>query len=119
MTCLFHLDCCHGFGFTVALDGSRLLVGSHNPSSGQAQALLFERVETERDFEWRYSRKLLPSDVGPEASFGRRVAISGGTMVVSSGVIFGAEEAVYVFSEEVFADGFESGDTSAWSGKVP
>ncbi len=67
--------------------------------------------------------KLLPGDGAAEDSFGGWAAVSGDVAVIGAG---GDDDngpdsgSAYVFLATLaFADGFESGDTSAWSSTVP
>ena len=73
---------------------------------------------------WSLDQHLVAEDSQEWAEFGRGVAIRDGTVVVTApetsfppGIDVGS---IYVFeSGVVFSDGFESGDTSAWSTAVP
>jgi len=67
-----------------------------------------------------------PVEVGFYDVFGALAGVAGGMLgvAISSGYVFsaGGDAGIYVFAEcggVVFLDGFESGDTSAWSATVP
>ena len=90
-------------------------------------AYVFERNLGGAD-AWGEAAILHASDAQREDFFGRSVAISGFTAIVgaphedggpgdpreNSGAAY-----VYLLGISVFADGFESGDTPAWSATVP
>ncbi|MDH3524306.1 MAG: FG-GAP repeat protein [Acidobacteriota bacterium] len=103
-----------GFGLTVALEGDRLLIGGAGGAS-EAKTFLFKLSTSSRGDEWALSRTLLASDGHDD--LGDKVAINGRNLFAA--LEYGSAEGVYVFSEEVFSDGFEAGDTSAWSSEVP
>ena len=109
----------YGFGWSVALEGDQLLVGSYNQSDHPGKVFLFERVDMDRGSQWQHARTLLASDGFPGDHLGHQVAIARPTWVVNKSPHTGGGERVYLFSPEVFEDGFESGDTSRWSSTVP
>jgi hypothetical protein len=114
------------FGQSVDIDETQLIVGAHKHGSSSGAAYLF--VDTSADGDWSaYDEvKLVPSDSNAGDEFGYSVAIDGIATAVGSpldtnegGIQAGA---AYLYVQPVwilFEDGFESGDTSAWSSTVP
>ncbi len=112
------------FGFGVALDGDALAIGAPgweaSGSTSEGSTYIFGRSGV----TWSLDQHLVAEDSQEWAEFGRGVAIRDGTVVVTApetsfppGIDVGS---IYVFeSGVVFSDGFESGDTSAWSTAVP
>jgi hypothetical protein len=108
------------FGFAVALNGDMVAVGSPcweaSGYTSEGSTYIFSRSGG----TWSLDQHLFAEDPEEWAEFGRGVAIRDGTLVVTApetsfppGVDAGS---VYVFESGVlFSDGFESGDTSAWS----
>jgi hypothetical protein len=110
------------FGSSVAIDESMnlILVGAKRDGDGGPKAGAVYLLERDEFGDWQPGGKVLASDTGINKEFGESVAIRSGTAVIG-----GAEEsaftpgAAYIYSSRLFADGFESDDTGAWSGTVP
>jgi hypothetical protein len=111
------------FGRSVALSGEIVVVGAFWDDCLVAglncgSAYVFAR----NGMAWAEQQKLVASDQGFGDNFGTAVAVSGHTAVAGamlaecpvSGVNCGAAY-VYDPPDPIFADGFESGDLSAWS----
>ena len=112
------------FGFSVALDGDHALVGAYAADTAQGLASGSAYLYA-RDFggqgQWGQVDRLLPADTASLDLFGISAALAGSTAVVGAqwdddlGMDAGA---AYVFDislpAEIFTDGFESGDLSAW-----
>ncbi len=109
----------NGFGAVVSMSGDQAVVVAIDGSCTTALsgvAYLLER----RDGTWWERYRLCASDGTPGQWFGLLVsALSADTVAVGApaddddGWRSGS---VYVFGIPVFADGFETGDTSAWGG---
>lgn len=87
------------FGWSMALDGNRLLVGArgeNSPSSNAGAVYVFERVGG----VWSQTARLVASDPAPFDFFGQSLAVHGDTAMVGStsdGPAGGSQGAVYVF----------------------
>ena len=69
---------------------------------------------------WGEVQKLVAADGAGSDEFGQSASISGPIIVVGAPQMIGGNDgAAYVFTQAVFKDDFESGDTSAWSAAVP
>lgn len=107
------------FGGAVALYRNTLAVGAPGDDDGGNDAGAVYLYVRDQPGSWMFDVKLLASDAANEKEFGEAVAFS------SSLLVGGPEEdaflpgAAYIYDSLVFADGFESGDTSAWSVTVP
>ncbi len=110
----------------VAIDGETVLGGSWGDADNGAfsgSAYIFERPAGGWSGTVGESAKLLASDGVTGDVLGERGVIEGQTVVLTArghdqnGDLAGA---AYVFEDILmFSDGFESGDTSAWSVTVP
>lgn len=114
-------------GYSVALSGGRLLMGAwldDDLGTSSGSAYLFER-QVDNPQLWTEIAKLLPGDGEAEDRFGVAVDLDGDTAVIGSYRNDGAcpgdpscnSGSAYIFFQDnsIFADGFESGDPSAWS----
>jgi len=73
----------HFFGHSVAVSGDTAVVGAYNEATNGSEAgaaYVFVRTE----MGWMQQAKLLPSDGGPSANFGRSVSVSGDTVLVGA-----------------------------------
>ena len=115
-----------GFGSDAALDGNTLLIGAYYadgqlPDSGLVY--VFRRDQGGPD-GWGLVATISAADGGTDDRFGDRVSLSGDTALISAtehdcvGWNSGAAYIITI-SDAFFADGFETGDTSAWSATVP
>jgi len=110
------------FGSSVAIDESMnlILVGAKRDTDGGPKAGAVYPLERDQLGSWQLGGKVLASDTGINKEFGESVAVRHGTAVIG-----GSEEdaftpgAAYIYSSRLFDDGFESGDTSAWSATAP
>jgi hypothetical protein len=108
------------FGISVAVDDGTVAIGADGDIDNgfQAGAAYLFNVVTGSEIE-----KLLASDGSVLDELGGSIAFADGA--VAAGAFGDGAEAgsVYVFGGEepaaIFADGFESGDTSSWSLTVP
>jgi FG-GAP repeat len=88
------------FGFSVAISGNTLVVGSNGDDIGtisdQGSAYIFRR-NAGGENNWGQTKKLLGSDLANErwASFGYSVGISGTTVFIGTG-----KRAVYIFERD-------------------
>ncbi|MBL8694073.1 MAG: hypothetical protein JNJ88_08250 [Planctomycetes bacterium] len=73
-----------GFGFSVAVSGSRLLVGSHLDDDlglGCGAAYLFERLGPNA---WTQAKKIVPADGAASDRFGSSVALDGDLAIIGA-----------------------------------
>jgi len=107
------------FGADIALQESSLLVGAY--WRGPGQVYLYQLDGSQQ--AWKPTTKLLGSDTTFDAYFGSRLAMTDNSIVITAS-LFGSPNgyqsgAAYAFELDIFTDGFESGDTSAWSNAAP
>jgi len=86
-------------------------------SVGLFASLVMADIQTEQT-------KLLASDREEEDELGESVSVSGAAAFIGAPgfgryIATRNRGAVYVFGVYLFADGFESGDTSSWSEQEP
>ena len=110
------------FGASVALSGTTALVGAVlDDDNGDASGSAY--VFTKSDGVWSAQAKLVDRDNSEDDHFGASVALSGDTALIgapSDDLNSLSAGAVHVFGRQLlFQDGFESGDTTAWSVTVP
>ncbi len=109
-----HLD---GFGVAVSVSGDILVIGAWLDLLGGGSAYLFRRDSDDAQ-SWPEIEKLV-RPAGAPARFGVDVAIDQDKVVVGAqDVIATTTEigaAYWYRTAALFADGFESGDTSAWT----
>lgn len=111
------------FGISVSIDNGVVAIGAHQDGDNgwvAGSAYLFDA----RTGAW--IDKLLASDGAEFDVFGTSVSIDSGVIAVGA---IGDDDngsdsgSAYVFGTyspgEIISDGFETGDTSAWSGTVP
>lgn len=100
------------FGLSVSISGDRALVGAPGYAGQEGAAYLFER----RTAGWLVSRILRPRGAFPPSAVGQHVDLAG-----TLAILGGRSTTAYVYDLDLvlFSDGFESGDTSAWSLQVP
>jgi len=72
------------FGYSVAIDGSTLVVGGIQFGSGSGFAYVYSYTKTGSSFSWTEQAKLVPIDSADGDHFGISVAISGNTVVVGA-----------------------------------
>lgn len=72
------------FGFSVAIDGDTAVVSSIMDRNGSGQAAGSVYVFTRSGGVWTQQQRIQPSDAALNDQFGRCVAVSGDTMVISS-----------------------------------
>jgi len=111
------------FGYWVAAEGDMAVIGAaeadHSGVQNAGSAYFFSRAGD----NWYERDEVTAFDPGVGDVFGAGVALSGDTVIV--GAILDDHSdltdagSVYVFRIPVFADSFESGDTSAWSAVGP
>jgi FG-GAP repeat len=110
------------FGQSVAVAGGRIVVGAYNDSEGLGAAYAFDEPGGGWAGTLAETSKLLASDGALNDRFGSASAVAGGTIVVGA-ARGGAGGSAYVYGagtpSVIFADGFESGDTGAWSLSSP
>ncbi len=113
------------FGDSVATHDAIAVVGARSDDSlGQStgSAFVFERDRGGSD-AWGQAAMIPPPNPGDEGYFGKSVAVSVDTVIIgaSSSDLGSASGTAYIFiiTETLFNDGFESGDTSAWSATEP
>ncbi len=115
-----------GLGISVAISANTIVVGAFSEDGAglnRGAAYVFVRSGN----AWSLVQQLTPENHFWADRFGSAVAVDHGTVVsAASGYDFPTQDdtgAVYVFEPETptlpFSDGFESGDTSAWSATVP
>ncbi|MFK7883944.1 MAG: GC-type dockerin domain-anchored protein [Phycisphaerales bacterium] len=100
------------FGFSLALDGDRLVVGSVGSSvqgNGSGAVYVFERAFGGAD-NWGQVTKLTGSDVDANDQFGQSVAVDGDRIVVGAS----KRNRESVFSGAVFVFDRDFGGDGAW-----
>lgn len=110
------------YGSSVAIDESMnlLVVGAKRDDEVAALAGAIFLLERDVLGSWQAGGKVLASDAAINKEFGESVAVQDGTVIVGGGEIdANSPGAAYVYSSRLFADGFQSGDTSAWSSTSP
>ena len=112
------------FGTSVAINTDGILVGAswaHGNGGLEGAVYVFAREVA----SWMESEKLIASTYNGFEQLGHAVAITGNTALVGSDQADGSTSqggAILVFDDldiVIFKDGFESGDSSAWSVVVP
>lgn len=122
------------FGISVSINGDTVVAGAVEEDGGQGSLLpesgaayLFDRNQGGAN-AWGELRVLRASDAWTGDRFGVSVAIDNNTTVVGAFWEDGGPGdpqqdagAAYIFHfvNEIFSDGFESGDTTSWSKSVP
>jgi choice-of-anchor B domain-containing protein len=100
-----------GFGYSIAADGSLLIVGHPASANGRGAAYIFER----RGAEWQQTGEIVPTSATANDSIGMAVAIDGDVALVGgagSAYVFRrsggnwSQEAVLSGSDAVAGDGF-------------
>lgn len=71
------------FGGAVSVDGTYMVAGASMNSSGQALAGIAFVYKLDNSNQWIKIAELSASDLGKYTAFGRRVAISGSTIIVA------------------------------------
>lgn len=94
------------FGYTVALDGRRAVVGAVSPYDGFGEAFVFvlddngSPLDSQDDF-WRIEQELRPPGTADWRYFGARVGIHGTWAFVIATTPDGMTEAVHVFRQSL------------------
>lgn len=106
------------FGMAVATEGGRVLVGGTfdtpgNPSRGAVYSFRWEGAA------WIEEQKVIPSDSSGLDDFGEAIALDLDRLLVGGSGSAGGGAAYLFQRSPLFADDFESGNTSAWSHTVP
>ncbi len=83
------------FGYSVAIDGSTVVVGAHAKNSGRGAVYVFRT--SDGGATYAEVAKLTASDAAASDSFGRSVAIAGSTIVVGADQDDSERGSVYVF----------------------
>ena len=81
------------FGYSVALSGSSLIVGSRNAQGDRGAAYFYDRSSG----NWNLTAELSPGDLQPQDYFGNSVAISGTTALVGAFDINGTHSRVRLY----------------------
>jgi hypothetical protein len=112
-----------GFGSSVAVNNDLMLIGAPFVGAQHDGAVY---VIGRQGYSWAESQRLNASDGGPLSEyFGTSVALTGDLALVGATEVDGSVSyggAVYEFEdliEDLFSDGFETGDTGAWSSTSP
>ena len=110
------------FGSAVSMQAGTIVVGApsddHGGFNGAGSVYRFIQAGS----TWTEEQKLIAADARASHQFGNAVAPDGDVLAIGA---FGDDDvgpesgAVYLFEAMVFSDGFESGNTSAWSSSVP
>jgi hypothetical protein len=99
-------------GFSVALDGSTLVIGAPNSDdtantgSGEGAAYVFERNQGGAD-AWQLRRRLLAGSAGVNSGFGSSVSVAGDFIAVGAPTDNTGRGEVYVYSRN-------TGGTDVW-----
>jgi hypothetical protein len=105
------------FGSSVAINDEDTVVGRYDDDhagSFSGSAYHFRRDEGGAGM-WGKVDKLIASDAAGGDSYGRAVAIAGEVALIGAAGADTDTGAAYLHRVLLFADGFDSGDTSAWS----
>ena len=113
------------FGTSVAVSDSGILVGSPGVwgTGGWRAGAIY--VFDGQGASWLETEQLIASSQNGVERLGFSVAVTGKTALIGSDLADGSssqEGAVFVYDSlkvSLFSDGFESGDTSAWSAVTP
>ena len=92
------------FGYSVAIDGSRIIVGAPEEDtggSGAGAAYIFTRIGTGTSTRWNQDTKIQASDKASGDNFGEAVAIAERTVVV--GAYLRGNGAAYIFNYAWFS----------------
>jgi hypothetical protein len=103
------------FGTSVALSGTIMAVGAPGFQPDGA-VFLFDRGATAA--EWNLAGYLSPPPLPPPGNcyFGQGIALQGQAAAAGCEASSYLDEGVYIYEGAgIFADGFESGDGSAWN----
>jgi gliding motility-associated-like protein len=95
-------DLYEGFGSAVRVDGNHMVVGIPQNSATQAIGGLAYVYKLDGANQWIKIAELTPSDLGKYTMFGRQVAISGNTIVLSGSDYTGkggGRDKLYVFEK--------------------
>jgi len=85
----------NGFGISVAIDASTILVGAESAGTSlQGAAYVFARTAS----GWSALQKLTASNSGPVDAFGSSAAVDGATIAVGARLRLNGRGAVYIFS---------------------
>ena len=68
------------FGYSIALDGGRALIGAPHWGNGDAAVYVFELVGS----SWTEVQELIPGDIGFGDAFGEELALDGDRILISS-----------------------------------
>ena len=110
------------FGSSVAIDESMnlLVVGAKRDDQVAAKTGAIFLFERDGLGVWQPGGKVLASDAAINKEFGESVVVREGTVIVGGGEIDAASPgAASFYVSRIFADGFESGNTGAWSSATP
>jgi hypothetical protein len=109
------------FGTAVALEGDTLLIGASGDDlygvDNAGSAYLFTRSAG----VWFEQQKLIADEPGTGAALGYKVALAADVALATAPwadvneVTDVGSACSYTYADQLFADGFESGDPSAWS----
>ena len=110
------------FGSAVSMQANTISIGApsddHSGFNGAGSVYRFILTGS----TWAEEQKLIAADSRDNQLFGSSVALDGDELAIGA---FGDDDvgaesgAVYLFVGTIFSDGFESGDTTAWSSSVP
>ncbi len=111
-----------GPGTSVAIDETQglLVVGAKRDDDGGQNAGAVYLFARDQSSQWQPDGKVVASDAAINKWFGESISARGSTVIIG-----GSEEpafspgAAYLYSSRLFADGFESGDTTAWTTTEP
>ncbi len=112
-------DAEHFFGYAVALEGDRLLIGSYGVPFGSSFYQGAAYVFTRSGNTWSQQQKLFAADGAKLDSFGVAVDLDGDTAVIGAPGAMSGQGAAYVFTwdgaiwsqqQKLFAAGGQQGD---------
>jgi hypothetical protein len=122
------------FGLRAAISGDRIVVGGYSEDGGAGDPFdlagavyIFERNHGGAD-TWGEVLILRAPEQQAIARYGSGLAITGDWLVVGAQLEDGGNEGqltdsggayIYELADDIFLDGFESGDTTAWWNTVP
>lgn len=92
-----------GFGGSIAIDGSFMLIGAHTKEPGFATGAVYA-FEKQEDGSWMEVAKITASDAAPETFFGESLTLDGNRAVIGASGQgpnnAGMNGAVYVFERQ-------------------
>lgn len=108
------------YGYSVAVDGARIAIGSKKDEESAVAGGAVFFLERDELGDWQDGGKITAPDAAAQKQFGESVHLDNGSLIVGGGEGFATlPGAAYLYGTVLFSDGFELGDFSGWSGFSP